>query len=273
METQFEKYKALGNIIASQGQELLIALLILIIGLIIVKQLFNLTERILGKFMLKPQLRSTVNIIICTVFLFLIFAAVLHQIGIDPLITRRIILGACLIIIGAVALLRPMLPTLPFSVGNTVKVGDLLGKIEATTLLNTRMKTFDGKTVFIPNSKIINDFVINYHYTKTRRVKVDVSIRFDQDILAAKQLLETLMISDPRVEVNPRPQVYFLSMENNCIKLGGRCWVKNLDYWTARCDLIEKTKLGFDHAGIKIAFPPREIHNFSGETVPDVSEV
>ena len=39
---------------------------------------------------------------------------------------------------------------------------DLLGKVEGTTFLNTRMRTLDGLTVFIPNRQIFNDIVINY---------------------------------------------------------------------------------------------------------------
>jgi small conductance mechanosensitive channel len=54
------------------------------------------------------------------------------------------------------------LPTLPFKVGNTIKAADLMGKVEAIRFLNTRLQTFDGKTFFVPNRKILDDIVINY---------------------------------------------------------------------------------------------------------------
>jgi len=131
------------------------------------------------------------------------------------------------------------------------------------------MKTFDGKTVFIPNSKILNDYVINYHFTGTRRVKVDVGIRYDQDILKAKQALEAVMIEDPRVKVKPRPVVYVLKMADSCVQLGGRCWVDNVKYWTSKCELIEKTKLRFDKEGIIIAFPQLDVHHYQGDDLPE----
>ena len=139
--------------------------------------------------------------------------------------------------------------------------------MEATTFLNTRLKTFEGLTVFVPNSKIFNDYVTNYHFTPTRRVKVDVGIGYDQDILKAKRIMEAIMIEDPRVETKPRPAVYVLNLADSCVELGGRCWVENLKYWVTRCDLIEKVKLRFDQEGITIAFPQRDVHLYH-ETPP-----
>ncbi len=222
METAFENYKAMGDLIASQGQTFVIALVILVVGLIVIKQVSKLLRLMLEKLNLKPQTISTVSNIVNINFLVIIVAAALEQLGMNTLVIRRIIFLVSLAVIGIIAIFRPLIPTLPFKVGNTVKVGDLLGKIESTTLLNTRMRTFDGRTVFIPNSKIINDFVINYHYTKTRRIKVDIGIGYDQDILKAKQILETIMIEDPRVKVTPRPTVYVLNLANSCVQLGGQ---------------------------------------------------
>ena len=269
MEGTFEKYKAMGDLIASQGQHFVIALFILVVGLIVIKQGSKLLRLLLERLALKPQTVSTVRSIISIILLVIVVATALEQLGMNSLVIRRVLFLVSLAVIGIIAIFRPLIPTLPFKVGNTVKVGDLLGKIEATTILNTRMRTFDGRTVFIPNSKIINDFVINYHFTETRRIKVDVGIGYDQDILKAKQILETIMIEDPRVKVTPRPTVYVLNLANSCVQLGGRCWVDNVKYWTTRCELIEKTKLRFNHEGITIAFPQLDVHHYHGDASPE----
>jgi small conductance mechanosensitive channel len=120
---------------------------------------------------------------------------------------------------GVIAVFRPLIPTLPFKVGNTVKAGELLGKVEATTVLNTRLRTFDGKTVFVPNRKILNDDIINYHFTPSRRFTVKVNIKYDQDLMKAKQVLEAIMIEDPRVLAKPRPVVYLMSLEKGYMEL------------------------------------------------------
>jgi small conductance mechanosensitive channel len=185
---------------------------------------------------------------------------VLQQLGLESILIRRTIIFITLAVVGLIVLFRPYIPSLPFKVGNTIKTGDLFGKVEATTFLNTRLRTFEGLTVFVPNSKILNDYVINYHFTPTRRVRIDVGIRYDQDVLKAKQVLEAIMIEDPRVKSKPRPVVYVLNLTDGCVKLGGRCWVDNLKYWVAKCDLTEKVKLRFDREGIVITFPQRDVH-------------
>ena len=229
METEFAKYKQIGDMIQSHGQDFITALFILVVGLIAIKYLNKLFKYILERFTFKPQMVYTVNNIICIILLFLIVAVALQHLGMATIIIRRVLFLISLAVIGIIAIFRPLIPSLPFKVGNTVKIGNLLGKIEGTTILNTRMKTFDGKTVFIPNTKILNDFVINYHFTNTRRIKVDISIRYDQDILKAKQILESIMIEDPRALLKPRPVVYVLNMIDNCIKLGGDagCTIQN----------------------------------------------
>ncbi len=270
MESQFAKYKAIGDLIVSQGQDFVLSLIILVVGLIVIKILTKLFRQMIGKFIFRPQMASTVSNIFFVILLLIVVASALEQAGMATIVIRRILIVIGLAVVGLIAVFRPLIPTLPFKVGNTVKFGDLLGKVEATTILNTRIRTFDGKTVFVPNSKILNEFVINYHFTDTRRIKVDVGIRYDQDILKAKQVLETIMIEDPRVLLKPaRPTVYVLNMADNCVKLGGRCWVDNLKYWTTRCELIEKTKLRFDQEGIIIAFPQLDVHHFHGDVSPE----
>ncbi|MFO7740254.1 MAG: mechanosensitive ion channel family protein, partial [Desulfatiglandaceae bacterium] len=169
-------------------------------------------------------------------------------------------------------LFRPYIPSLPFKVGNTIKTGNLFGKVEATTFLNTRLRTFEGLTVFVPNSKILNDYVINYHFTPTRRVKLDVGIGYDQDVLRAKQVMEAIMVEDPRVKTKPRPVVYVLNLADSCVQLGGRCWVENMKYWVTKCDLVEKVKLRFDQEGIVIAYPQRDVHLYHETAAPAFPE-
>jgi small conductance mechanosensitive channel len=242
------------------GREVVLALLILVLGLILIRQLINFIRRLLLGYSKKYSQLSTIITGIHIVLIVFVVASALQYLGLQEIIVRRIILAAILSIVGLLVIFRPYIPTLPFKVGNTIKTGDLLGRVEATTVLNTRIRTFDGKTVFVPNSKILNDYVINFHFTPTRRFEVDVGINYDQDLLKAKEILEALLIEDPRVKEKPRPIVYVTGLADSCVELSARGWVENLKYWRTKCDLLEKTKLRFDQEGIKIAFPQRDVH-------------
>lgn len=262
MEGEFEKLQRVGDIMASHGKELALALVILIGGLYLSKQMARYLRTGLGRLTKNPNLISIVSNSFYILFLMAVILTATSFIGFKVQIVFRFIVVIGLAAIGVLVLFRPYIPSLPFKEGNTVKVGDLLGKVEATTFLNTRMRTFDGLTVFIPNRQIFNDIVINYHYTGTRRVKVDVGIGYDQDILKAKRIIEEIMLADPRVKKTPRPVVYTIDLDASWVSLGGRAWVDNTKFWLTRCDLIEKVKYRFDSEGIRIAFPQLDVHHY-----------
>jgi len=242
------------------GRDMALALIFLIVGLLIVRWIDKGLRAGLNKLSIKPSQVMTVGNVIYVILVAIVVTAAAVQMGAKPVNMLRLITIITLIITGVMIFLRPFVPSMPFKTGNTVKAGDLLGKVEAISFLNTRLKTFDGKTFFVPNRKILDDIVINYHYTQTRRVKIDVTIRYDQDLLKAKQVFEAVMTEDPRVKEKPGPTVYVLYLKPNGVDIGGRCWVDNKDYWVARCDLHEKTKLRFDQEGIRFAFPQLDLH-------------
>jgi len=252
----FSELQNAGEVLTQHGAHMVRALAILIVGMLLVRWIDKGLRRLIAT---RP-----LGVTICNLVYFLLVAAVvsaaLVMFGYIPINVIRLLGIIVLVVVAVRMFLRPFIPTLPFKVGNTVKTGDLLGRVEAITLINTRLRTFDGKTFFVPNTRILKDIVINYHFTPTRRVKIDVSIRYDQDLLKAKRVLEALMIEDPRVKAKPSAVVYVLNLAGSWVELGGRCWVDNQDFWFARCDLLEKTKLRFDREGIRFAFPQLDLH-------------
>ena len=260
MQNEMSKLQLFGETLTQHGTQIVVALAILIFGLMFARAIHN----ILSQGMLKLNPNSKLAPLMCNIIYILIVAVTIMGVAVEfgakPVNLFRLMAIIVLIVIGIMVFLRPFLPSMPFKIGNNVKAGDLLGKVEAISFLNTRLKTFDGKTFFVPNRQILNEIVLNYHYTKTRRVKINARIRYDQDLLKAKRTLEMVMIEDPRVKTKPSPVVYVLNLSANSVDLGGRCWVDNKDFWFARCDLLEKTKLRFDLEGIRFAFPQLDLH-------------
>ena len=260
MQNELSRLEMLGETMTQHGTQMALALAILIIGLFAARWI----HKGLSQWIRKRYPKSKFPLLMCNL-LYIILALVVilstaAEFGAKPANLLRLMTITALIVTGVMIFLKPFIPTLPFKVGNTVKAGNLLGKVEAITFLNTRMRTFDGKTFFVPNRQIINDVVINYQFSGTRRIKIDVGIRYDQDLLKAKRVLEAVMTEDARVKTKPGPMVYVLDLASSSVDLGGRCWVDNKDYWVAKCDLLEKTKLRFDSEGIQFAFPQLDLH-------------
>lgn len=251
------------QLMSAHGRELIMSLIVVIVGLLVIRWVMKWIRMGLARVVKNPATALTIATIIHVFLLSAVIISAVIELGMEVRPVFRLFMVFLLAAVGMLLFLRPYLPTLPFKVGHTIKAAGLLGKVEATTFLNTRIHTFDGKVFFVPNRIILNDVVINYHYTPTRRIKIDIPIQYDQDVMQAKQVLESLMIEDPRVKKTPRPVVWVLDLSNGCVMLGGRCWADNIRYWSTRVDLLEKAKLRFDNEGIVISYPHTGVHHFN----------
>jgi small conductance mechanosensitive channel len=269
-----ERVERLGQVMSEHGIELIQALFILVVGLLLIQFTMKKLKLFLDKKMQDRAKSATIQYVVYILLLVMIVTVTMVEAGFDSRNVLRLLIVISLVSVAIIILFRPYIPTLPFKVGNTVKVGGLLGKIEATTMIHTRMRTFDGKTVFIPNSKIVNDYVINYHYTPTRRVKLNFPIRNFEDMMPVKQLLEQIMIEDPRVLQKPaRPVVYILNADTGFVEVGARCWVDNTKFWLARCDLLEKMLIRLHQEGIELAYRRKVIQLLNGIPEDPVAEL
>jgi small conductance mechanosensitive channel len=255
-----DRLQSLGEALTLYGTRIALTLAVLIAGLMIVRWIDKILRKALFRLMPARPFVTTICHAVYIIMVMVVIAGAATEFGAKPINVLRFLSIITLAAVGLVIFLRPFFPSMPFKVGNTIKAGDFLGIVENISFLNTRLRTFDGKIFFLPNRKIIDDIVINYHLTPTRRVEIDVDICYDQDLHKAKQVLESLMIEDPRVKDKPSPIVRFINLASNAVELGGRCWVDNDKWWATRCDLIEKTKHRFDNAEIKFAFPQMELH-------------
>lgn len=254
------KAERLRDVLTYHGWDLIHGLVVIIVGLLAVRLLVRLLKKAMEHVPIKPAWGATAVSVINVLLNVIVIAVAAGTVGFDSQNIFKFLVVLALVSVVAILFIRPYIPSLPFKVGNTVKSGEFLGKIEAISLINTRMRTFDGKTVWIPNTKIGKEYLINYHYTPTRKINLDVTIGYDEDMMAAKQTLEAVMIEDPRVLTRPRPVVYVTHLKADVVALGGRCWVDNLKYWPTRCDLLEKIKLRFDAEGIEFALPQQVVN-------------
>jgi small conductance mechanosensitive channel len=151
---QFSDLRKTGEFIIQYGQEILIAAAIFLVALIAVKLLIAWLRKTLPKYTENQYLISMVITVLNVLLIVLVISISLHFLGVKDLVIRRLLVAIALVAVGFIVLLKPFIPTLPFKTGNTIEIEGLIGKVEAMTFTHTRMKTFDGKTLFIPNQML-----------------------------------------------------------------------------------------------------------------------
>jgi small-conductance mechanosensitive channel len=158
----------------------------------------------------------------------------------------------------------------PFEIGDWVEVGDgsQEGVVTDITMMNTRIQTFDGEYVMVPNDVISGQSITNRSRKGRLRLEVEVGVDYDADVERARDFAtDAVEDVDGAMDV-PTPQTVIKRFGDSSVVLGVRFWIDKPSArrrWRARTAAIAAIKGAFDDAGIAIPFPQRTI----GDRGPD----
>ena len=130
-----------------------------------------------------------------------------------------------------------------------------MGTVDQIRIFNTVLNTPDNQVVYIPNGQLAASTIVNFSAQDTRRLVIDASIGYEDDILKAKKVISDIIADNKMILNEPAPQVVVHSMADSAVIISLRVWVNNPEYWTVYFDLQEKIKITFDEEGINIPFP------------------
>lgn len=249
------------------GMHIISAIAILVIGLWLSKLFTKLLIKVLRKKNVDPTLIGFLSSILkFTLFLFVIIAAV-GQLGVDT--TSFIaVLGAAGLAVGLAlqGSLANLAAGVMLIIFRQIKVGQVIeslgvnGTVEKIGIFNTTIITFDNKVVYIPNSKLINDNIINYTEKDIRRIDLVFGISYTDDIDKARRIIATIFEGQPLILKTPAPVIVVGELGDSSVNLFVRPWVKTADVFNIKVKLIEDIKKKFDEEKITIPFPQRDIH-------------
>ena len=128
----------------------------------------------------------------------------------------------------------------PFDINDTVEVGENFGKVKALEFRYTKLKTFDGKDVYIPNSDVLTDPVTNYTEDGFFRWDFLVGIAYENNISEAKRIIMDVLQSQPDVIEDKEHQNFVIEEElaTSTVTLKVFFWVNTKDF--RRIALIDK---------------------------------
>jgi len=150
----------------------------------------------------------------------------------------------------------------PFEIGDWVQIGDREGIVTDITIVTTRIQTFDGEYVMLPNDDVSGQPITNRTRKGRLRIEVEVGVDYDHDPGRAADIArESVRGLDEILQV-PTPQVVGKRFGDSAIVFGVRVWIDNPSarrMWRARTAVIEAVTDAFGREGIKIPFPQREL--------------
>jgi len=144
-------------------------------------------------------------------------------------------------------------------VGDLVKVGDIVGKVETLSLLDTQIRSIKNEMVSIPNSTLLGGEVINYTQTSgTQGLKVHstVGIGYEEPQEKIERLLIEAAKKTKAVRAKPLPFVLRQDLSGCDVKYEVNAYLKqDGDPILARSEMNEHILNSFAAAGVQIMTP------------------
>jgi small-conductance mechanosensitive channel len=156
----------------------------------------------------------------------------------------------------------------PFEVGDWVEVGEHEGTVTEITIVNTRIQTFDGEFVTIPNDQVGGEAVVDRSKNGQLRIEVEVGVDYDDDPEHAADVALDAVSDVDDVLSGPAPDVIGKRFGDSAVVLGVRFWIDNPSSrkrWRTRTAVINRVHEAFQAEDVTIPFPQQTLSAREGE--------
>ncbi len=146
-------------------------------------------------------------------------------------------------------------------VNDIIEFDNRVGIIKRVGIRTSEIQTFNDTAVIVPNSKLINNYVVNWSHTdKTARYSIKVQVAYKSEVRLVEKILIDCISEDSRVLKAPAPFVRFEDFGDKGLIFNVFFWTKDIILFEnirsdARFRIFEK----FKEHNIEIPFPQRVI--------------
>jgi small-conductance mechanosensitive channel len=149
-----------------------------------------------------------------------------------------------------------------YKVGDRVEFGGVYGDVYEIKPRYTKIKTLDNFIITIPNSKVINDNIINYAAPDTTvRVKIPIGVAYGTDPKKVDELLLDIAAKTPHVLKHPKPLVRFIEYAASSQNFELLVWIKHYDDRHPVIDWIFREMfIRFAKEGIEVPYNQMDVH-------------
>ena len=113
----------------------------------------------------------------------------------------------------------------PFSIGDIIEVDGFKGTVKDIDIRNTHLRNIEGKDIFIPNSTIIKNTLINYTKDGYLRINFMIGIAPECDINQTRNLIIDYLERNNQILHDPVPNVLVQELGEFTVDLQVLFWV------------------------------------------------
>lgn len=147
----------------------------------------------------------------------------------------------------------------PYKVDDFIETGDQFGKVAEIDMFTTILQTFDNQRIIIPNSDIWGNKIVNHSHHKIRGVDMRFGIAYDENIDAARTVINKVLDAHPHILNDPKPFVEVETLNNSSVDFLVRPFCSGEHYFDILYSVPEQVKKALDDANIEIPLPHRKV--------------
>lgn len=156
----------------------------------------------------------------------------------------------------------------PFNVGDLVELDGQKGTVISLNIIDTHLKTFDGRDLYIPNGNIIKNTLVNYTIDGFMRYDVSIGLDYDTDLKVALSLIEETMFGiDGILQEGKAPSIAIDSLGSSTLNLKVFYWLdtfdKSVNGSKVKINIVDSLLNKLTEAGINLPGDIVEIKNYN----------
>lgn len=151
----------------------------------------------------------------------------------------------------------------PFARGDAVEINGAEGKVEEIKIRATKLRTFDGLKVEVPNRQVLNGNITVFSEHPTRRFDVAVGVGYDDDLDGALETARRAAAGVEDVLDDPPAEVFLTDLGGSSVNMAVRFWVRRTDRASMlriKGDVTGAVKDALVEEGYDIPYPIRTIY-------------
>jgi small-conductance mechanosensitive channel len=156
----------------------------------------------------------------------------------------------------------------PFEVGDWVEVGDHEGTVTEISIMSTRIRSFDGEVITMPNDTVRSGSIVDRSRRNRLRIEIEVGVDYDTDVERAAAVIEETVAGVEDVAAMPEPNAVTKRFDDSAVVLGLRYWIRNPSMrkrWRTQTAAMNAIKTSLEDEGIVIPFPQQTLSARGGD--------
>ena len=152
----------------------------------------------------------------------------------------------------------------PFRIGDEVVINDYQGKVENISIRTTKIRTYQGEKVLLPNSTVFTDAVRVVTAYDSRRTDLAVGVDYNTSLPEAIRIIEETLALVSGVINEPAPEIDVVNFGDSSIDLMVRYWTnpQQKQLRNVQTKVMLAIKQALDKADISIPYPIRTVYHY-----------